>query len=486
LNKAYLIKSFTFLLILLLPQLFIHHTVFAHQDENENVVNIHINEEGFEPNNVIIDLGTKVVFENTGLEGHWPAVDEHPSHTMYDGTTLDEHCAEGATPVFDSCGPINSQGSWSYTFTKEGFYGYHDHLWPQFYGEIIVKDPNKIEPEKNFFTDIINFFKQVMYVISSFFNPNKNEVTLKTGNKNSDYYTSLKTKYEEIVVNENPREAIKALRDESSKNNDTLAFCHDVLHAIGHTAYTKYGSFKNAVEFQEDFCNSGYIHGLFETYFDTVENPLDGLAEQCRDFGEGKREFDLWQCYHGIGHGFMYLTGGDLDESLYLCSNNLPSINAVSSCQNGVYMEVFNLEILAKEKELVDPVNPLLTCSKRQEGSQDCYLYIPTYLSQTAGMEYTNIFSECAKLEAVSQITCITGVGSEAIKRNMNDVNSVYELCQKAGSYINQAACASGVVSMYMNQNGSLEAGKELCKITPEYYKDICNSTVSSQESFFK
>ncbi len=487
-NKKPLIVYALFFIVIFCPQTKI---VSAHESKHENTVIVHVNEERFEPDTINIKIGTEVVFENVGTEEHWPAADDHPSHTLYDGTSLKEHCMSENHSSFDACQGIKSGEIWSFVFTKQGAYQYHDHVWPHLGGQIIVSDPeNTVLQNKNIFSHFIDYTRKVLFKILDFFTGNegnnKERSVLKSGNTNTDFYKNLKSHFEEIVLESDPREALHELRERSSTDKQTLALCHDILHVIGHTAYHKYGSFSEAIKYQSDFCNSGYIHGLFESYFSTTKNPLVGLSEQCNNFAAGKRQFDLWQCHHGVGHGFMYFTGGDLDKSLQLCTDGLQTPEAVSSCQNGVYMEVFNLEILAKEKDLVNPENPFLTCQSRETNKGDCYLYIPTYLSQTLGKDFVDIFKECDKAESGYAYSCIDGIASEAIKRNMSEPNNVFALCKQAGSGINQKACVSGMVSMYMNQEGSLSAGKKLCEAAPEIYQDICYRTVESRELFFK
>lgn len=486
-------------------------SVYAYESNEQKTVIVHIDEKGFQPNKINIEVGTRVVFENIGKEDYWPASDDHPSHTLYDGTSLKEHCARGASTSisFDACGPIKSTKSWEFIFTKEGVYEYHDHLWPQLTGEVVVgksvSDETKINTQTNdqldaskkqsYFSKFKSYVKKTISTIFGLFGKglkdNKEEGSmsknsLKAANGKDEYYLNLKNRFEKIVNDSDPKEAIRLLREESSKNEKTQALCHDVLHVIGHTAYGKYGSFKEAVKYQEDFCNSGYIHGLFESYFKSTESSSLNLSEQCWSYGKNKRLFDLWQCYHGIGHGLMYLTGGDLDKSLQMCKDDLQDLQAVANCKNGVYMEVFNSEVLAKEKSFVDSKKPFATCSQRKTSKGDCYIYAPTYFSQTLEMSYEDIFKECSKTEIGYKYVCIEGVGAEMLKRNMSDLSSVFDLCKKAGEYMSQEACVSGVVNMYMNQEGSYTAGEEICKIAPESYQDFCYKTVKKREMFFR
>lgn len=396
-------------------------TVIAHESKNQNVVIIHVDENGFEPNVVIVKPHNEVVFENVGREGHWPASNNHPTHTLYGGTSLDEHCGNEPSATFDSYGPIPAGESWSFVFEKIGTFGYHDHLWPHFAGEIIVKekDDNSVG-RKNIFLRFLDFIYQIFVKISSHFSGHKENLTLNIGIIENSSYEDLMIFYEDIVLESDPKDAIRALREESLQDSKVSALCHDVLHRIGQTAYRKYGSFKEATKFQSDYCNSGYIHGVFESYFSSTDNPLAGLVGECDEYASfGGRLFDLWQCRHGVGHGLMYLTGGDLDKSLELCEEGLGNKGG-PSCQNGVYMEVFNLEVLAKENRYVDRKNPFLTCSTRDVSKTDCYFYIPTYLSQTKRIEFSDIFEECDNAELGYKDSCIQGVGAEAMKRNMN------------------------------------------------------------------
>lgn len=461
-------------------------TIHAHSDNNENNVTIHVDENGYTPNEVTIKPNTEIVFENIGNNDHWPATDNHPSHTLYDGTSLEEHCADESSKSFDSCGPVSTEESWSFTFEKVGTFNYHDHIWPHLGGKIIVKDEvsEKIN-NKNIIFYFLNSFRQVFAKIASFFISHEKNFNLNSGSTENEFYENLQFRYKNIVLEKDPREAIHSLQKESSTNSEVLALCHDTLHSIGHTAYQKYGSFQEAAKFQSDFCNSGYIHGIFESYFENTDNPLSGLKEQCNEYASiSGRDFDLWQCHHGVGHGFMYLTGGDLDKSLLLCEEELGKDGA-PSCQNGVFMEVFNLEVLAKENSFIDPNNPFLTCSDRNTAKEDCYFYIPTYLSQTTNMGFSDIFNECNNAEPGYKLSCIQGVGSEAIKRNMDDPKSVFAMCNQAGSFINREACAIGITGMYMNQIGSHTSGKELCEQAPQEFQSTCNITVNKKESFF-
>ncbi len=456
--------------------------VRAHTSPSDGVVIIHVDETGFSPNQVNIPLGTEIIFENVGVEDHWPASDDHPSHTLYDGTSLSEHCAEGHIS-FDACQGISSGESWSFTFAQTGTYAFHDHLWPHLGGEIVVTQEEDTPGSQKMLASILEYFKKLFSGLDDFFN-RLTHSKIEDGNIRTETYEELKARYSSLVLTSDPGQAISQLETESLDSSQTSAYCHDLLHVIGRTAYSKYGSFAPAAKYQNDFCNSGYVHGLFEVYFQNSPDALNNLTLLCEEYA-ADRPFDLWQCYHGVGHGLMYLTGGDLDLSLKLCQDSLEG-ESERDCQNGVYMEVFNLEILAKEVAAVNPDDPFFTCSSRTTDKSDCYLYVPTYLSQTLGQSYEEIFVSCHTVESDFVSLCVSGVGAEAVKRNINNLKEVFAICQQAPSESDQISCVQGLVRTYLSQTGSYISGQSLCGQAPPEYLSLCANEVQLERDFLQ
>jgi plastocyanin len=79
----------------------------------------------FEPSTLTIKAGETVKFENKSGDDFWPASNVHPTHLLY--------------PGFDAKKPILDGGSYSFTFTKTGSWGYHNHLTPDIEGTIVVQ-----------------------------------------------------------------------------------------------------------------------------------------------------------------------------------------------------------------------------------------------------------------------------------------------------------------------------------------------------------
>lgn len=92
---------------------------------------------GFLPKTLTVHTGDTVTFVNESGRALWVGSDVHPTHTLYDGTTLKEHCASGANASFDQCG---TGDTYSFTFTQAGAWKYHNHVQAGDVGTIVVTE----------------------------------------------------------------------------------------------------------------------------------------------------------------------------------------------------------------------------------------------------------------------------------------------------------------------------------------------------------
>jgi hypothetical protein len=302
----------------------------------------------------------------------------------------------------------------------------------------------------------------------------------------SNEYVSLREEYGAIVEKEGASQAISALKEHAEKDTLVSAVCHDILHEIGKETYRKDNDLAQSLSLRDDFCNSGYLHGVFEAYFSDAPEPLSGIGAVCSSYGEAQRPFDLWQCNHGLGHGLMYYTDGSLAEALSLCSEVVAPPH-VSDCQNGVYMELFNGEFLAGENTVLSEYdnNPFAICQAQEVAVGFCYTYIPVYLSGVLDMEYVDIFDICSNAGLMYQDNCVVGVGAEAMKRNMSEPGNVFSLCDTLKDRSAKHVCVRGAVDMYLNQTASVEAALNMCTVAYEAFTTTCRAAVEAKKDTF-
>lgn len=94
---------------------------------------------GYSPIALKIKEGETVIFENRSSRSMWPASAFHPTHRVYSGTAINEHCPDISGAAFDACKGFLPGESWSFRFNKAGTWEYHDHLNPGAVGTIVVK-----------------------------------------------------------------------------------------------------------------------------------------------------------------------------------------------------------------------------------------------------------------------------------------------------------------------------------------------------------
>ncbi len=92
--------------------------------------------DGFTPKTITIKKGELITFVNGSGTKMWVASAQHPAHIVYSGTTLAAHCPDTSGTAFDQC---ESGMSFTFTFTKTGTWGYHNHLRASDWGSITVE-----------------------------------------------------------------------------------------------------------------------------------------------------------------------------------------------------------------------------------------------------------------------------------------------------------------------------------------------------------
>ena len=94
---------------------------------------------GYAPGELKIKAGDTVVFKNQSSGDLWTGSAMHPGHVNYSGTTLQSHCPDPENDDFDQCKGEGAGTLWSFTFTKTGAFGYHNHLKSNEFGKIVVE-----------------------------------------------------------------------------------------------------------------------------------------------------------------------------------------------------------------------------------------------------------------------------------------------------------------------------------------------------------
>lgn len=248
--------------------------------------------------------------------------------------------------------------------------------------------------------------------------------------------------------------------------------CHPFLHQLGHATYAYYGGYAQAMQHSTEICDSGYIHGVLESYLGSGVDIQQALQTACTTT---MSTFDRWQCYHGLGHGVMIASLENIPRSLSLC-NTLPAAFEQNACMNGVYMQHF---VVTSDEGVTPKSNPtsLNDCASQPAAEQGaCYSYAPSaYLTVYSG-QYKNAIQWCSGAKRYVA-ACYEGIGSQAMKDNSTNVNAVTSICTSGSSlFVNN--CISGAVGMDIYFLGSVSKAESLCQNQFKAYQKICNGTV--------
>ena len=451
----------------------------AHEGDEDAVV-VHVTDEGFEPRSVEVEAGTTVVFENVGGEAHWPASDDHPTHEKYS--------------AFDPKEPVEPGSEWGFAFDRPGKWEYHDHMNPYLTGEVVVRRP--AGPEGGgFFASIGAFFANAYEAAVSAFAGEKEESAKadeaetagssaeNSGELSEERYKEIEGELAALVKEENPRAALEKLRAEIRTDDALARSCHPLVHDVGHAAYEKYGDFGEAMKYQDEVCNSGYLHGIIESRFEESDDVFADMKTMCDPYPQGN--YMSWQCYHGIGHGVMFYTANDLPRSLEMC-DGFESAFGRSNCANGVFMENFNADQKLHLSDYLKESDPFYPCMEQEDRHKAiCYIYAPTYFLSLNDGDYAAALKRCKGAEAGFEVSCAYGVGSQAMKENLNDPGLVESVCMN-GEPEQTAPCVEGMAGLYVNHHGSLEPARDLCAGLKKSNRPACYASVEAHAGFFK
>jgi hypothetical protein len=296
-------------------------------------------------------------------------------------------------------------------------------------------------------------------------------------------YEEIEADLTALVREEDPRAALEKLRREI-KTDDALArSCHPLVHDIGHAAYEKYHDFGEAMKYQDEVCNSGYLHGIIESRFEDSDDVFADMKTMCDRYPQGS--YMSWQCYHGIGHGVMFYTANDLPRSLEMC-DGFDSNFGRSSCANGVFMENFNADQKLHLSRFLKEGDPFYPCAEQADRYKaDCYLYAPSYFLSLNRDDYDAALEWCKGAEAGFEPWCAYGVGTQAMKENLNDPELVESVCMH-GDPEQTAPCIEGMAGLYINHHGSLEPARELCTRLETSNRPACYDAVKAHASLFR
>ncbi|MDP2593828.1 MAG: hypothetical protein Q8P36_00605 [bacterium] len=478
------------------------NSVLAYAESGERV--IHLTDQGFEPRELTVSQGNTVLFQNIGTDDHWPASNDHPTHTHY--------------ALFDSKRPLVPEEEWSFVFDTSGQWTYHDHLYPQLMGTITVlaegetvapkEGPSIIEKLLASFADGI---RSLWMWISGLWQAERETRNLAYASNAladaefSRIYASFSFDCEPTdffcataalkgaVGEHGPLVAVFLL--EQLERDGRIADAvdeHQLGHQIGRATAESFGGGSGAFLLcPMSALNGGCQHGFFEYVLARTETPAQAVEQICGVLKNGgyspKQQFD---CYHGVGHGIMMAQAYDLDTSLRDC-NTLPEAVGREGCWQGVFMENVNGALTGQAREGVfSREDPLLPCSAIEEKYRhECFINHAGWLVATAEGDFGAAARACLDAPERSIPSCLQSLGlmttnpswqAGLAPGDASPEATAWELCSLFPSG-HEGQCVIAAVDNLMNFHGlSTEKSERFCAIVDLAFTDMCYRTIGT------
>jgi hypothetical protein len=309
--------------------------------------------------------------------------------------------------------------------------------------------------------------------------------------KSGDIICSQEAQYRVITRQSGVQAAFAQLRaDYAADDESARANCHPLTHIIGRTAAEGFTTVAEAYAEGDEFCWSGYYHGVMEAMLskiapDEVVNQINTICADIR--ANRKFSFDHYNCVHGLGHGVMLISSHQLFDSLKSCDNLNDSWER-ESCYGGVFMENVMAEINpGHSTKYIIADQPLYPCTAVQKRyKQQCYLMQTSQALTSLNGDFEKVFDLCGGIEAQYRATCYQSLGRDASGRSVSDAAQTRQTCMLGKDYESRSNCFIGAVKDFISYHHSDVQAKEFCDSLEQRLQSICSNTAAEYYTTFR
>jgi hypothetical protein len=286
----------------------------------------------------------------------------------------------------------------------------------------------------------------------------------------------LRQAYGNLADRDGPRSALRRL-DAAIRTSPTVAqLCHPVAHTIGAAALRRFrGDVGRAFAAGDATCNSGYYHGLVEWKLAGARG--DDLGKAARDVCATLADASTYlryQCLHGLGHGLMLNTRGDLPGALGVCDRLDPGF-ARNSCTGGVFMEN-QQPSFGEPSRWMRPDDLLYPCNSDVVPAGDklyCYLQVTSQILPRVGNDWRRTAAWCRRAESRWIGICFQSMGRDAAGQTRSDLRRLWEICRQARPD-GEGECLFGAVRDVLNERPDNPRARHLCEGAPDAHRAYC------------
>jgi hypothetical protein len=267
------------------------------------------------------------------------------------------------------------------------------------------------------------------------------------------------------------------------------ANCHLLTHDIGRTEADVVDNIDTAYEQGNNFCWSGYYHGVMESVVSRIgiAKLPKAIPNICASIAKAKPySFYDFNCVHGLGHGIMDVTGSNIFASLKMC-DLLTDTWSQQSCYGGVFME--------NEMDEVNPDHhtnyliagqPMYPCTAvADEYKGQCYLMQTSHVLRVENEDFSKVFLQCGAVEPAFVDDCYQSLGRDASGNSDSTVTATVGTCMLGQNEDAQSNCIIGAVKDFISYYHSTVQANTLCNALKPSLQTICQSTKVSYYTSF-
>ena len=300
-----------------------------------------------------------------------------------------------------------------------------------------------------------------------------------------------RTYYQQLVEQKSPQEALADIKVQYESNSYIYTNCHQIIHVVGRAAGKKYGDLAEAYRNGNDFCWSGYYHGVVEAVAydsgpDEFVAKINDICKSLRD--SDKYQFSHYNCVHGLGHGLMAIQGNELFTSLRSCDQIKDSWER-ESCYGGVFMENIMSEInpdhtteYLKDDDLLYPCNAV-----EEKYAYQCYQMQTSHALKVVGYDFAKVFQLCTTVAVPNDTTCFKSLGRDASGSTISDAPKTKDICMMGPTVEAKRYCVIGAALDFVSYHHNDQPALAFCALLEDAsMREMCTSTVHSYYRTFQ
>lgn len=304
------------------------------------------------------------------------------------------------------------------------------------------------------------------------------------------------TFYDNLANKEGMKYALDHLVEKvrNNKGKTFASHCHQTIHNLGQLAFElSDGDFQLVSSYDPQVCGTGFIHGLYERYFNDYGKYLFSMTGEICEKMNLLQNWYAWTCNHILGHTIMTKMMSDPNSASEYC-NQLLSVNMhFRDCQAGAWMNFFADDTIInwfKKNAMNQPEKLFNICYGAETNSKYwCYQEIFPILLTISDNNVEKMAKWCkeysekprgngpiyAESALFFEERCIGGMARVLGVANGYDYRVIMSRCSSIEDQRQVDTClTAGAASIVLN-TGSVSAGIELCeRVEDKGYREYC------------